>query len=149
MTDRPADEAVDVLLVEDNPGDVRLTREAFDEAALDVQLHVVTDGEEALSFLGRCGEDDEVPRPEMVLLDLNLPKVDGLDVLETIKADEELRTIPVIVLTGSTAEEDVAESYDRHTNAYLTKPVDPEEFVSLVRTFGDFWIDQAQLPPEP
>ena len=149
MTDRPADEVVDVLLVEDNPGDVRLTREAFDEAAIDVRLHVVTDGEEALSFLDQRDAYDDAPRPAVVLLDLNLPKVDGLDVLETIKADTELRAIPVIVLTGSTAEEDVAESYERHTNAYLTKPVDPEEFVSLVRTFGDFWIDQVQLPPEP
>lgn len=149
MTDKSSDEAVEILLVEDNPGDVRLMREAFEEVALDVRLHVVTNGEAALSFLDRRDEYDDAPRPEMVLLDLNLPKVDGLDVLETIKADEELRSIPVIVLTGSTAEEDVAESYDRHTNAYLTKPVDPDEFVSLVRTFGDFWIDQVQFPPEP
>jgi CheY-like chemotaxis protein len=140
-------ESVDILLVEDNPGDVRLTREAFRELDLDGDLHVVNDGEEALDFLFRRGAHDDAPRPDLVLLDLNLPKVDGLEVLEEIKGDPGLRRIPVVVLTGSKAEEDIVESYDRHSNAYLTKPIDPQEFVDLVKSFESFWLSLVKLPP--
>jgi CheY-like chemotaxis protein len=139
-------EAVDILLVEDNPGDVRLTREAFSEIDLDEELHVVNDGEAALQFVHRRGEYADAPGPDLVLLDLNLPKVDGMEVLEEIKGDPDLRHIPVVVLTGSEAREDIAESYDRHTNAYLTKPIDPEEFVDLVGSFENFWLSLAKLP---
>ena len=148
MTDSDG-EAVDILLVEDNPGDVRLTREAFGELDLDGRLHVVNDGEAALDFVHRRDEHADAPRPDLVLLDLNLPKVDGLEVLEEIKSDPELRRIPVVVLTGSKAEEDIVESYDRHTNAYLTKPIDPEEFVALVQSFESFWLSLVKLPPKP
>ncbi|MFB6270823.1 MAG: response regulator [Halobacterium sp.] len=140
---------VDILLVEDNPGDVRLTREAFAEASINNDLHVVTDGEAALDFLAQRGDYDDVPRPDLVLLDLNLPKVDGLEVLEHVKGTEGLRRIPVVVLTSSEAQEDVVESYERHTNAYLTKPVDPAEFVDVVRSFEEFWLTLVHLPPDP
>lgn len=140
-------ESIDILLVEDNPGDVRLTREAFTEISLEEELHVVNDGEEALEFVHRRGDHEDAPRPDLVLLDLNLPKVDGMEVLEEIKGDPELRRIPVVVLTGSEAQEDIVESYDRHTNAYLTKPIDPEEFVDLVSSFENFWLSLVKLPP--
>jgi CheY-like chemotaxis protein len=140
-------ESVDILLVEDNPGDVRLIREAFAERDIAVDLEVVTDGASALDFVHQRGDHDDAPRPEMVLLDLNLPKVDGLEVLEELKSDPELRRIPVVVLTGSEAQEDVVESYDRHTNAYLTKPIDPDEFASLVQSFERFWLSLVKLPP--
>ena len=146
MTDSDGASA-DILLVEDNPGDVRLTREAFAELGLESRLHVVNDGEEALEFVFQRGEYDDAPRPDLVLLDLNLPKVDGLEVLEEIKGDPELRRIPVVVLTGSKAEEDIVESYERHTNAYLTKPIDPQEFVDLVQSFESFWLSLVKLPP--
>lgn len=147
MRELPSEPA-DILLVEDNPGDVRLTKEAFTEIELDEELFVVNDGEEALDFVHRRGDYDDAPRPDLVLLDLNLPRVDGLEVLEDVKGDPELRSIPVVVLTGSEAEEDILESYDRHTNAYLTKPIDPEEFVDLVRSFESFWLSLVKLPPE-
>ncbi|WP_418771552.1 response regulator [Halobacterium yunchengense] len=142
-------DAADVLFVEDNPGDVRLAREAFAEGDLDSDLHVVSDGEAALSFLERRGEHADAPRPDVVLLDLNLPKVDGLEVLERVKRDDDLQRIPVVVLTGSAAEEDVARSYERRANAYLAKPVDPAAFADLVRSFERFWLTLAELPPDP
>lgn len=142
---RPAD----ILLVEDNPGDVRLTREAFREAHINNDLHVVRDGEAALDFLHQRGDHADAPRPSLVLLDLNLPRVSGMDVLEEAKSDPVLRRIPVVVLTSSEAEEDIVESYENHSNAYLTKPIDPDEFVTLVRSFEDFWLTLVELPPDP
>lgn len=142
MSERP----VDILLVEDNPGDVRLTREAFAEAQIRNDLRVVTRGTEALDYLRGRGDHEGVPRPDIVLLDLNLPGMDGIEVLEEIKADSELRIIPVIVLTSSRAEEDVMKSYTKHANAYLTKPVDGGEFVEMARSIGDFWIRMVALP---
>ncbi|WP_435127245.1 response regulator [Halobaculum sp. D14] len=142
-------EPIDILLVEDNPGDVRLTKEAFADAKLANDLHVVTDGEAALEFLFQRGEHADAPRPNLTLLDLNLPKVDGLDVLEEMNDDPALQRIPVVVLTGSEAEEDIVQSYEHHSNAYLTKPIDPDEFVDLVRSFEEFWLTLVELPPSP
>ncbi len=149
MSDRSTGDPVDILLVEDNPGDVRLTREAFKEAHLHNHLHVVRDGEAALDFLYQRNDHADVPCPDLILLDLNLPKVGGIEVLEQIKDDPELRRLPVVVLTGSEAEEDIIQSYDRYTNAYLTKPVDPDAFVDLVQSFEEFWLSSVQLPPTP
>jgi CheY-like chemotaxis protein len=139
-------EVVDVLLVEDDPGDVLMTREAFEHHKLRNKLHVVADGVEALQFLRREGEHADAPRPGLVLLDLNLPRKDGRDVLAEIKSDESLRSIPVVVLTTSEAEEDILRSYDLHANAYVTKPVDFEKFVEVVRKIDDFWVRVVQLP---
>ncbi|SFR32350.1 response regulator [Halogeometricum limi] len=147
MTGGRRGDAADILLVEDNPGDVRLTREAFERGNISNELHVVTDGAEALDFCYRRGAYEDAPRPHLVLLDLNLPKVDGTEVLERLKGDPDLKSIPVVVLTSSEAETDVVESYELHTNAYLTKPIDPDEFVDLVRTFEDFWLTLVKLPP--
>ena len=138
--------AIDVLLVEDDPGDVLMTREAFEEHKLRNALHVVNDGVEAVSFLRREGEYADAPRPGLILLDLNLPKKDGREVLREIKADESLRAIPVVVLTTSEAEEDVLRSYDLHANAYVTKPVDFERFVEVIRQIDEFFISVVRLP---
>ncbi|MFC6766078.1 response regulator [Natrinema soli] len=132
----------DILLVEDNPGDVRLTQEAFREAEFDVRMHIATDGIKAIDFL----RSDESPCLDFVLLDLNLPRKDGLDVLEEIKGDPEMEQLPVLVLTSSTAREDVISSYEQHANAYLTKPDSPETFVDLVQAVEKFWIGRARLP---
>ena len=137
-----------ILLVEDNPGDVRLTEEAFKQGRIENDLHVVSDGTEALDFLAQRGEFADAPRPDLILLDLNLPRTDGEEVLEELKGDPELRSIPVIVLTSSRAEEDIARSYELHANAYLTKPVDPDEFIETVRAFEEFWFSVVRLPPE-
>ncbi|ELY31037.1 response regulator receiver protein [Natrialba magadii ATCC 43099] len=137
-----------ILLVEDNPGDVRLTKEAFKQGRIENDLHVVSDGTEALEFLHQRNEYADAPRPDLILLDLNLPRTDGEEVLEELKGDSELRSIPVIVLTSSRAEEDVAKSYELHANAYLTKPVDPDEFIETVRAFEKFWFSVVRLPPE-
>ena len=141
-------EPVQILLVEDNPGDVRLTREAFKQGRIENDLHVVSDGFEALSFLTQEDEYADVPRPDLILLDLNLPRKDGEDVLKELKDDPALRSIPVIVLTSSSADEDIARSYELHANAYLTKPVDPDEFIETVRAFERFWFSVVRLPPE-
>ncbi|ELY73089.1 response regulator [Natrinema pallidum] len=146
--DRFRAEPAQILLVEDNPGDVRLTKEAFKQGRIENDLHVVSDGTEALDFLGRQGPYTDVPHPDLVLLDLNLPGKDGEEVLEELKADPALRSIPVIVLTSSRAEEDVVKSYELHANAYLTKPVDPDEFIETVRAFEKFWFSVVRLPPE-
>lgn len=143
-----SDEPVDILLVEDNPGDVRLTQEAFEETTLETDLHVVRDGEEALAFLYQRGEFAGAERPDLVLLDLNLPKVDGMEVLRDLKSDRTLRRIPVVVLTGSEAPEDIIESYEQCSNAYLTKPADPDEFVALIEAIESFWLTAAKLPPK-
>ncbi|WP_339104726.1 response regulator [Haloterrigena salinisoli] len=141
-------EPAQILLVEDNPGDVRLTEEAFKQGRIENDLHVVSDGNEALEFLYQRGEYEDAPRPDLILLDLNLPRKDGEDVLEELKGDQELRSIPVIVLTSSRAEEDVVRSYELHANAYLTKPVDPDDFIETVRAFEKFWFSVVRLPPE-
>lgn len=149
MTEAPTGEQINLLLVEDNPGDVRLTEEAFDGDRTEHAMHVVTDGEEALDFMYRRDDHASAPRPDLVLLDLNLPRLAGMDVLAEIKSDPELKQIPVIVLTGSEAEQDVIESYNHHANACLTKPVDPNEFIALIRSFEDFWMAKVRLPPDP
>jgi CheY-like chemotaxis protein len=137
---------IEVLLVEDDPGDELMTREAFEENKVRNNLHVARDGEEALDFLNRRGEYADAPRPDLVLLDLNLPKFDGRQVLAEIKADEDLRTIPVVVLTTSGAEEDILRSYQLHANAYVTKPVDFARFIQVVRQIDDFFVSVVRLP---
>jgi CheY-like chemotaxis protein len=137
---------VDVLLVEDDPGDVLMTREALEEHKLRNTLHVVDDGVEAVAFLRREGRYADAPRPGLILLDLNLPRKDGREVLAEIKADESLRAIPVVVLTTSEAEEDVLRSYDLHANAYVTKPVDFERFITVVQQIDDFFVTVVKLP---
>ena len=139
-------EVVDVLLVEDDPGDVLMTREAFEHHKLRNNLHVVADGVEALQFLRREGEHADAPRPGLVLLDLNLPRKDGREVLAEIKSDESLRSIPVVVLTTSEAEEDILRSYDLHANAYVTKPVDFDRFIDVIRQIDDFFVTVVKLP---
>ena len=139
-------EAIEVLLVEDDPGDVLMTREAFEQHKLRNTLHVVSDGVEALSFLRQEGEYADVPRPDLVLLDLNLPRKDGREVLAEIKADPQLRRTPVVVLTTSEAEEDVLRSYDLHANAYVTKPVDFDRFIDVVRRIDSFFVTVVKLP---
>jgi CheY-like chemotaxis protein len=143
----PPTDCIEILLVEDDAGDVLMTREALADAKMVNNLHVVSNGEEALQFLAREGEYADAPRPGLILLDLNLPRVDGREVLARIKADEELRRIPVVVLTTSEAEEDILRSYDLHANAYVTKPVDFEQFVGVVRQIDDFYISVVRLPP--
>jgi CheY-like chemotaxis protein len=138
---------IDVLLVEDDPGDVLMTREAFLDHKLKNVLHVVDNGVDAMAFLRKEGEHAGVPTPDLVLLDLNLPKMDGREVLAQIKGDEELRSIPVVVLTTSEAEEDVLRSYQLHANAYVTKPVDFERFLEVVRKIDEFFVTVVKLPP--
>ncbi|MEU9399616.1 response regulator [Streptomyces sp. NPDC048242] len=142
----PAATPIDVLLVEDDPGDELMTREAFEDNKIGNTLHVVRDGEEALHFLYRQGEHAEAPRPDLILLDLNLPKYDGRQVLERIKSDPELSHIPVVVLTTSAAEEDILRSYKLHANAYVTKPVDLDQFIAAVRQIDDFFVQVVRLP---
>jgi two-component system, chemotaxis family, response regulator Rcp1 len=132
--------------VEDNPGDVRLTKEALKEGKLLNQLTVVGDGVEALSFLRKEGKYADALKPELILLDLNLPKKDGREVLAEIKADPSLRRIPVVVLTTSSAEEDILKIYDLHANCYITKPVDLEQFMGVVKSIEDFWVSVVKLP---
>ncbi|HWO18230.1 MAG TPA: response regulator [Kofleriaceae bacterium] len=137
----------EILLVEDNPADADLTREALSDGRLLHQLHHVTDGVQALQFLRREGKYADVPKPDLVLLDLNLPRMDGRQVLETIKGDPVLRRIPVIVLTSSEAESDIARSYDLHANCYMCKPVDLSQFLETVRQIEEFWLTVVRLPP--
>lgn len=139
---------VEILLVEDNPGDVRLTIEALKEGKVRNNLSVVKDGVEALAFLRREGTFAGATRPDLILLDLNLPKKDGREVLAEIKDDGVLRRIPVVVLTTSKAEEDILRTYDLHANCYITKPVDLEQFISVVRSIDDFWLSVVRLPPK-
>ncbi|WP_310532693.1 response regulator [Novosphingobium sp.] len=135
-----------VLLVEDSPGDVRLTQEAFREANRSIRLHVATDGVEAMAFLRHEGGHVDAPRPDIILLDLNLPRMDGREVLAKIKADEDLKTIPIVILTTSDSETDIVRSYQLHANCYLNKPVQFEEFESLVKSINDFWLTKVKLP---
>ena len=139
---------VEILLVEDNPGDVRLAREGLSECKIRNNLHVVDDGVKAMAFLRRQDEYARAPRPDLVLLDLNLPRKDGREVLREVKEDEKLRTIPVVVLTTSKADEDILKSYSLHANCYVTKPMGLEQFLDVVRSIEDFWFTIVKLPPK-
>lgn len=138
---------VKILLVEDNPGDIRLTREALKEGKVLNDLYVAQDGIEAMAFLRREGAYADLPRPDVVLLDLNLPKKDGHEVLAEIKSDPDLKSIPVVVLTTSSSDEDILKTYELHANCYITKPVDLEQFITVVQSVEDFWFTIVRLPP--
>src|SRR5579864_7420312 len=140
--------SIEVLLVEDSPGDVRLTKEAFRDANPTIHLHVATDGVEAMAYLRREGIHVHAPRPDLILLDLNLPKMDGREVLAHIKADASLKTIPTVILTTSEAEVDIVKSYQLQANCYLSKPVQLEAFESLVKSINDFWLTRVKLPQQ-
>jgi CheY-like chemotaxis protein len=137
---------VEILLVEDNPGDVRLTKEALKEGKVANNLHVAMDGMEALAFLRKEGEYKDKPRPDLILLDLNLPKKDGREVLEEIKQDASLKKIPVVILTTSQDEADILKTYKLHANCYITKPVDLNQFIKVVHSIEDFWLTLVKLP---
>jgi two-component system, chemotaxis family, response regulator Rcp1 len=139
----------EVLLVEDSSGDVRLTREAFKDAKVHINLHVASDGAEAMSFLKREGEHVNAPRPDLILLDLNLPKKDGREVLEEIKVSPTLGSIPVVILTTSASDADILYSYKLHANCYITKPVDLDGFLTIVKSIDSFWLSVVKLPHEP
>jgi two-component system, chemotaxis family, response regulator Rcp1 len=139
----------EVLLVDDSSGDVRLTREAFKDAKVHINLHVASDGAEAMSFLKREGEHVKAPRPDLILLDLNLPKKDGREVLEEIKVHPTLGSIPVIILTTSASDADILRSYKLHANCYITKPVDLDGFLTIVKSIDSFWLSVVKLPHEP
>ena len=148
MYDKGSVQGIEILLVEDNPGDVRLTREALKDGKIINKLHVAEDGVEALAFLRREGKYHNAVRPELILLDLNLPKKDGREVLAEIKADKELKRIPVVILTSSAAEQDIVRSYNLHANCYVTKPVDLDQFINVVKSIEHFWLSVVKLPPE-
>lgn len=148
MGSRSYSRPVEILLVEDNPGDVRLTMEALREGKVRNNLYVAADGVEALEFLRKEGRWADAVRPDLILLDLNLPKKDGREVLEEIKADPAFRYIPVVVLTSSQAEQDILRAYDLHANCYVTKPVDLDQFIHVVHSIEDFWFTIVKLPPE-
>lgn len=137
---------IEILLIEDNPGDVRLTREAFRDSRVHNRLHVAADGVEAMAFLRREGAFASAPRPDLVLLDLNLPKKPGREVLHEIKSDPHLATIPVVVLTTSASDEDILLSYQLHANCYISKPVDLDKFMKIVHSIGHFWVSVVRLP---
>jgi chemotaxis family two-component system response regulator Rcp1 len=139
---------IEILLVEDNPGDVDLTREALESGKIKNMLHVVVNGEEAMAFLRRKGKYTNAPRPDLVLLDLNLPRMDGREVLNEIKSDDDLKRIPVVVLTSSKAEEDILKVYNLHANCYITKPIDLLQFLKVVHVIEDFWFTIVKLPPK-
>jgi two-component system, chemotaxis family, response regulator Rcp1 len=139
---------IDVLLVEDSPGDIRLTEDVFRETNRSVHLHVVMDGIEAMAFLRHEGEFVDAPRPSFILLDLNIPKMDGREVLAHIKRDAKLKTIPTIILTTSEAEADIVKSYELQANCYLSKPVQLEEFEAVVQSINDFWMTKVKLPQQ-
>lgn len=141
------DRPIEILLVEDNPGDVRLTQEVFKEGKIRNQLNVAWNGEEALAYLRREGRFAAAPRPDMILLDLNLPRKGGREVLAEIKADPRLKSIPVVILTTSEAEQDIVESYNQHANCYIVKPVDLDQFIGVVKTIEGFWLQIVRLPP--
>ena len=146
MAERKPGAPVEILLVEDNPADVRLTQEALKEGKVYNNLHWAKDGVEALDFLHRKGKHAGAPRPDIILLDLNLPKKDGREVLAVVKRDDDLKQIPVVVLTTSKAEEDVLKSYELHANCYVTKPVDLEKFIQVVQSIDRFWLTVVTLP---
>jgi CheY-like chemotaxis protein len=146
MSNESIDSSINILLVEDNPGDVRLTQEALEEGKMINKLHVVEDGVEAMAFLRQEEKYADAVRPDLILLDLNLPKKDGREVLSEIKADERLKRIPVVILTTSRAEEDIVKTYDYHANCYITKPVDLDQFIKIVKSIEDFWLTVVRLP---
>ena len=139
---------IEILLVEDNPGDARLAAEALKGSKVLNGLHVVRDGVEAMAFLRRQGDSAGAPRPDLILLDLNLPRKDGREVLAEVKADEDLRRIPVVILTISSDEADILETYNLHANCYITKPIDLDQFVKVVKSIEDFWLTVVKLPPK-
>lgn len=149
MNQVEARDTIEVLLVEDSPGDIRLTREAFRDANAAIHVNVATDGVDAMAFLRQEGDQADAPRPAIILLDLNLPRMDGREVLAQIKADPSLKTIPTIILTTSEANADIVRSYELQANSYLTKPVQLEKFESLVKSINDFWLVKAKLPQRP
>jgi chemotaxis family two-component system response regulator Rcp1 len=138
---------VEILLVEDNPGDIRLTVEALKENKMPNKLNVVNDGAEALAFLYKRGKYADAPRPDLILLDLNLPKMNGLEILEEIKTDPALKRIPVVIFTASSAQRDIFNSYNHHVNCYITKPVHLEQFIAVVKSIENFWLTVVKLPP--
>jgi chemotaxis family two-component system response regulator Rcp1 len=142
----PQSVAIEVLLVEDSPGDVRLTREALQDAKVHISLHVATDGIEAMAFLERTGTYANAPRPDLILLDLNLPRKDGREVLKEIKESPSLRIIPVVILTTSSSDVDVLQSYYLHANCYISKPVDLDGFLKVVQSIDNFWLSVVKLP---
>ncbi|MBP6470501.1 MAG: response regulator [Chloroflexi bacterium] len=148
MTDSqsPTKTLTNILLVEDNPADIRLTQEAFKETKQNIILHVVRDGTEALAFLRQTGRFTAVPRPDMILLDLNLPKKDGRQVLEEIKKTPDIKRIPIVILTNSKAAEDIRQTYDHHANSYITKPANLDEFIAVIKQIEQFWLSIVQLP---
>ena len=148
MSDTMSARPVRILLVEDSPGDVRLTQEALKEGKVRNDLHVATDGVEAMAFLRREGEYADVPRPDLILLDLNLPKKDGREVLAEIRADGRLKRIPVVVLTTSRDEEDILKAYGLSANCYITKPVDLDQFIDVIKAIESFWLTVVKLPEE-
>ena len=139
---------IEILLIEDNPADIRLTQEAFREARLQNTVHVVQDGVNAMAFIRQTAPFQQAPRPDLILLDLNLPKKDGREVLKEIKSDTHTRTIPVVVLTTSDDEADVLRSYNLHANAYLVKPIDILQFIKMIQSLEDFWLSVVKLPPK-
>jgi len=148
MSDAEFGRPVEILMVEDSPSDVCVTRETLKDSKLLNHISVVNDGEEAMAFLRREGKYVKATRPDLILLDLNLPKKNGLEVLAEVKADEQLRRIPVVVLTTSSAEQDILKTYDLHANCYITKPVDLNQFSAVVKTIEEFWFTIVRLPPE-
>ncbi len=146
MTNQANDRPIEILLVEDNPGDVRLTREAFKDSKIANNLSDVPDGDEAMAFMRREGKYQDAARPDLILLDLNLPKKSGREVLQEVKTDSTLRRIPVVVLSISVAREDIVASYEMNANCYITKPVDLEQFITTVNAIEDFWLTTVELP---
>lgn len=146
MSDLNGKRLIEILLVEDNPGDIRLTQEGLKETKMLNNLYVTMDGAEALDFLRKVGKYADVPRPDLILLDLNLPKKDGREVLAEIKADDDLKRIPVVILTVSQAEEDILKSYNLHANCYINKPIDFNQFLRVVQSIEDFWVGIVKLP---
>jgi two-component system, chemotaxis family, response regulator Rcp1 len=140
---------IEILLVEDNPGDVRLTREALRDARIINNVTVARDGVEALAIVRKEGEHARAPAPDLILLDLNLPRVSGLEVLRQLKSSDIVKRIPIVVLTSSKAEADIVKTYDLHANCFITKPIDLEQFVDVVRSIEDFWFTVVKLPPRP
>lgn len=148
MRSQVAERPMEILLIDDNPGDARLTAEALKDGEVESRLHTARDGMEALAFLRRKGRFSDAPRPDLILLDLNMPGMNGRQVLAEIKEDAALKQIPVVILTGSREMDDIVRTYDLHANCYVTKPIDFEQFIEMVRSITDFWLTMVQLPAE-